>query len=447
MKVALYVHCFFPTHYHGTETYTLALARALCAMGHQPIVVSSMFQGEKKSSALITNYEYQDIPVYCIDKNYIPHSSLKETYFQEQMTQIHKKLLEELRPDVIHVTHLINHTAALLDAAKSLDIPTVATFTDFFGFCFNNKLETANGNLCVGPNLERTNCFTCCLKAGVRKANFKLSEQALNGFVPLLQLGSSLFNQVYDLPILKNINLSAQLRDIKLRSNLLAEKYSYYRAVIAPTNFLQSAYENNGFTSAPIYKINFGVDIDRKPKPLTPASAPIRFGFIGQIAPHKGTALLVEAFCRLPKGKSELHIYGAEDQYPEYTQAMKARSNGFPVYFQGTFASDQMRRVLDAMDFLVIPSTWYENSPLVLLDALASHIPVIVSDVEGLTEFLELGKNGYAFARGSVDELEKVMHHVISNPESSRQLSLTTNYVKTTLKMTEEIIDIYKSIV
>jgi glycosyltransferase involved in cell wall biosynthesis len=103
--------------------------------------------------------------------------------------------------------------------------------------------------------------------------------------------------------------------------------------------------------------------------------------------------------------------------------------------------------VLDAMDFLVIPSTWYENSPLVLLDALASHIPVIVSDVEGLTEFLELGKNGYAFARGSVDELEKVMHHVISNPESSRQLSLTTNYVKTTLKMTEEIIDIYKSIV
>ena len=446
MKVALYIHYFFPVHYHGTETYTLALAKGLQAMGHEPVVISCIPRGEKKADALITRYDYQGIPVHCIDKNYVPQALLKETYYQPQMQQIHKDLLQELRPDIIHVNHLINHTAALLDAAQDLDIPAVATFTDFFGFCLSYKLTAANGSLCPGPNPQRTNCFACCAKIGVRRVNSTLSEQALNRIAPLFKLGSILFCWVHRLPSLRGSKLSAYFRDIQARPGVLAKYYGFYRAVIAPTRFLQSAYERNGLTAAPIRQINFGVDLDRKPKQIPSSSVPIRFGFIGQIAPHKGTDLLVEAFCRLPKGESELYIYGAEDQLPAYTQAMKERCTNFPVSFRGTFPAGQMRQVLDEMDFLVIPSTWYENSPLVLLDALASHTPVIVSDVEGLTEFLEQGKNGYAFARGSVDDLERVMRQILANPKSSRQLSLTTNYTKTTLSMTEEVVNIYNSI-
>lgn len=446
MKIALYVHCFFPTHYHGTETYTLALAKSLRAMGHEPVVVSGIFQSEKKADALVTYYEYQGIRVCCIDKNYIPHSSFGETYYQPKMRQVHKDILQELRPDIIHVTHLRNHTAALLEAAQDLAIPTMATFTDFFGFCDNNKLEAADGSLCSGPNPQRTNCFACCVKIGIRRAYPALSEQTLNKIAPLMQWGSTLFNWVHKLPLLRHSWLSALLRDVKARPKLLSDRYAFYRAIIAPTRFLQSAYERNGLTTAPIYKIHFGVDLDRRPKQVPSPSVPIRFGFIGQIAPHKGTALLVEAFCRLPPSNCELHIYGAEGQFPAYTQAMKEHSADFPVFFRGTFPSEQMRQVLDEMDFLVIPSTWYENSPLVLLDALASHTPVIVSDVEGLTEFLEQSRNGYVFARGSIDDLERVMRQILATPESSRQLSLTTNYLKTTLSMTEEVVEIYNSI-
>lgn len=447
MKIALYVHCFFPTHYHGTETYTLALAKNLRAMGHEPVVVSSIPMGEKKTESLITRYEYQGITVHCIDKNYVPHSTLGETYNQPQMRQIHMSLLQELRPDILHVTHLVNHTAALLEAAQDIAIPAVATFTDFFGFCYNSKLEAANGSLCAGPNPQRTNCFACYVKAGVRQANLALGEKTLIRIAPFLQWSCTLFNWMHKMPVLRHSKLSAQLRAIKVRPGLLAKRYAHYRAVIAPTIFLQSAYERNGLTAAPIHKINFGVDLDRKPKQIRPSSQPIRFGFIGQIAPHKGTALLVEAFCRLPPGKSELHIYGAEDQFPAYTQAMKTRCANFPVFYRGTFPAEQMRQVLDELDFLVMPSTWYENSPLVLLDALASHTPVIVSDVQGLTEFLDPGRNGYAFERGSVDDLERVMRQILAEPEKSRQLSLSTNYSKTTLSMTEEVVDIYNSVV
>lgn len=71
-------------------------------------------------------------------------------------------------PDLVHVTHLINHTAALLEVTQQLGIPTYATFTDFFGFCLNNKLEGADGSLCAGPSVSRTNCVACYLKDASR---------------------------------------------------------------------------------------------------------------------------------------------------------------------------------------------------------------------------------------------------------------------------------------
>lgn len=446
MKIALFVHCFFPTHYHGTESYTLALAKNLRAMGHDAVVVSTIPPREKPAEALITQYEYQGIPVYCIDKNRVFPVTMRDTYYQPQMLPLHRELLQRLRPDIIHVTHLINHTATLLDAARELAIPAVATFTDFFGFCLNSKLEAADGGLCAGPNPQRTNCFACYTKFRIRNASQALPERALERMVPLIQLGSSAFNSVHDLPVLRNGKLSAVLRDIKAGPEMMAGHYRIYRAVIAPTRFLRSAYEKNGTDAALMRSINFGVDLDRSPKQLPPASTPIRFGFVGQIAPHKGTALLVEAFCRLPAGKGELHIYGAEDQAPAYTHAMKARSAGHEVFFHGTFPAERMRQVLDEIDFLVIPSTWYENSPLVLLNALASHTPVIVSDVEGMTEFLQPGKNGYAFARGSIAGLERVMREIIADPEGARRLSLTTDYPRTTLSMTEEVVEIYRAV-
>ena len=58
-------------------------------MGHDPVVVSSIFEGEEKAERLITRYHYRGIPVYRIDKNYVPQTSLMEMYYQTEMRQIH----------------------------------------------------------------------------------------------------------------------------------------------------------------------------------------------------------------------------------------------------------------------------------------------------------------------------------------------------------------------
>ncbi|MBN2986714.1 glycosyltransferase [Pseudomonas lactucae] len=164
MKIVFFVHCFFPDHFYGTETYTLELAKNYAAWGHDVTVVSAIFQGEPATENLLSHFEYEGIKVICVDKNKVPHSRIKETYYQPEMREILKSLLSELKPDVVHVTHLINHTSVLLEATSALGIPTYATFTDFFGFCLNNKLEAADGALCAGPSPSRSNCVACYIK-------------------------------------------------------------------------------------------------------------------------------------------------------------------------------------------------------------------------------------------------------------------------------------------
>lgn len=446
MKVALFVHCFFPDHFYGTETYTLELARNLIAMGHEPVVVSAVFQGEAKRKSAITTYEYMNIPVYCLDKNYYPHHTIRETYYQADLLELHKQLLLEIEPDVVHVTHLINHTATVLDAAKEMGIPAIATLTDFFGFCFNNRLEAANGSLCDGPNADRTNCLACYLKAIDDNRQAGSTVSLLRRYSLCLPVMAQALNFASKLPGLRHVKLAKRVADITERPNILMNRYAGYRAAIAPTNFLSSAYLANGLT-APLHVMHFGVDVPRTPKKPPSVGAPVRLGYIGQVTPHKGTDILVDAFVRLPSGRAELHIYGSEDQAPEYVSYLKGKANGKAVFFQGIFPKDQLADVLSKIDFLVIPSRWYENSPLVLLNSLATHTPVIVSNVEGMTEFVEDGKNGFVFCRADVDDLERVLLRIVQAPELICRMSEHTEYKRTTREMTEEVVSIYKSII
>ena len=164
MKIAIFVHCFFPDHFYGTETYTLNIATNLIKLGHSVTVVTGVFHGESSKGEVISKYVYNGIDVLAIDKNFFPNRRVRDTYEQPEIYPAISSVLNLIQPDIIHVTHLINHTAVLLSIARELRIPTIATLTDFFGFCFTNKLEDSQGQLCSGPTRDRSNCISCYLK-------------------------------------------------------------------------------------------------------------------------------------------------------------------------------------------------------------------------------------------------------------------------------------------
>jgi glycosyltransferase involved in cell wall biosynthesis len=445
VRIALFVHCFYPLHIYGTETYTLELARNLKLLGHEPIVATAIFAGEPPLPAPVHRYTHDGIAVVAIDKNQFPHTRVKDTYYQPDMAPVLDRLLDEIRPDLVHVTHLINHTAVLLERLAARRIPAVATFTDFFGFCYNNKLEAHDGRLCAGPAAPAVNCLACHVKAVADGAPEPLDWRMRMARRPAgAGLAARAMHVAQSMPGMRDGALAGRVQDVEQRPMILRALYQHYTCAIVPTAFIEHAYARNGF-ARPMSRIPFGVDIDRGPKAPRPAGAPLVIGFIGQIMAHKGPDLLVDAArAALEPGDYEIRIYGSMGQDPAFAAKLEQRASGLPVRFMGTFAPARMREVLDELDVLAIPSRWYENSPLVLLNALASHTPVIVSDVEGMTEFVQDGVNGFTFERGSVSSLATVLARMHKDSSTWRGLAATTNYDVTTLEMTRRTLEVYE---
>jgi glycosyltransferase involved in cell wall biosynthesis len=427
MKIALFVHCFFPDHFYGTETYTYQVAKSLQARGHQVVVVTGVFQGEPRNRGMLTGYVYDGLEVIAFDKNYLPHATVMETYWQETARPVLRQILDELKPDMVHVTHLVNHTAVLADEAKAAGYPVVATLTDFFGICFTSKLETAEGGLCKGPNPLRTNCLACYDRAtgAWPRRHYKLANMAER--------------LMYGLVRRRDPGRYYPIGDLQQRPTILRTAYRNYDAMIAPTQFLLDAYTRNGFDARRLHLSRFGVDLDRRAK-LAKAGAPLCIGYVGQLVSHKGVDLLLHAARTLKPGSFRLKIHGQMENSP-YCELLKSLATP-ETEFCGTFPSAEFHKVLAGMDVLAIPSTWYENSPLVLLNSLASHTPVIVSGVEGLTEFLD-GGNGWSFARASVSELAALLQRLVARPDETRAHSQRTVYDRTTEVMVDDVVEVY----
>lgn len=432
MRIALFVHCYYPEHFFGTEAYTRQIAIQLRALGHEPHIVTTTFAGETKQANLIERYRIDDIPVYRIDKNVLPHSNLAETYLQPNMAEVHTDLLREIAPDVVHVTHLINHTASLIGVCERLSIPMFATFTDFFGFCFNNKLEAADGGLCDGPSLTRSNCIACLMKDSPPSSPARRRFQG-----PLLRPLVS--RALAARPSLAGRD-AGDIRDLQQRPDRLVAAYRTFRAALAPSRFLQQAYLANGFEN--LVLSHFGIEIDRTPKP-TRDNGQVRLGYVGQLGAHKGVHLLIDALHEISGSALTLSIYGSETQDPTYSADLRQRAQGLPVSFEGTFAVEKLADVLAGLDIVVIPSTWYENSPLILLQALATHTPVVVSDVAGLTEFIREGENGFAFRRGDRSSLATILRRFAEAPELALRMSLNTRYERTPGDMVDDLLTMY----
>ncbi len=449
LKILLPVHCFFPNHFYGTETYTLELAKTLRSEGHEVSILTAILYGEESTGELYTKYEYDGLPVHCVDLNSQPLKTFKQMYVRPDLYPVLRDILALISPDIAHVTHLMGHTSTLLEVLRDLEIPTVATLTDFFGICTNSKLRRYDGSLCLGPNHRSTNCLVCYLKSHVRFQSHKYIGRFINNDIAL-KIFAEMLPYVTKLPFFKSRLPWEQTNEVTDRIDILRPLYGVYRAMIAPTDFLFDAYIKNCFNPKKLRKINFGINLDlvegyrtcRRKK-----DTHITFGYIGQITHHKGIDLLIRAFSELKGNNSSLMIYGPSDQDSQYMDQLKALSRDLDkIEFKNTFPQTELASHLSKMDILVIPSRWYENSPLVLLYALATRTPVIVTDVKGMNEFVKDGFNGYTFKMDNVQELLSKMQKVADDPSRINRLSENANYLKDVSDHTKDILAIYEQV-
>lgn len=142
-------------------------------------------------------------------------------------------------------------------------------------------------------------------------------------------------------------------------------------------------------------------------------------GFIGQVLEHKGIHVLLQAFTISAIENCQLLIYGDVDQSADTAKSVHEYvQNDSGIRLGGTFRGSEIYEVLSGIDVLVLPSTWAENSPLVLLNALASRTMVVVSNVKGMAEMVNDGVNGRLVCAGDPVDLNSTLCELVQQRSS-----------------------------
>jgi glycosyltransferase involved in cell wall biosynthesis len=191
-----------------------------------------------------------------------------------------------------------------------------------------------------------------------------------------------------------------------LRERFIKAYFECVDHFVSPSYFLKSRYVEWGIPEAKISVIENGRPPSGRlpPRALrTNQSARGRFAFFGQLNPFKGIDVLLDAISfipaelRSPNGPIELSIYGSglQWQQAEFRDRVTRRLNELKdVYFHGPYQADELSRLMAGIDWVLVPSIWWENSPLVIQEAQSFGRPVIVSGIGGMAEKVKDGVNG-----------------------------------------------------
>jgi glycosyltransferase involved in cell wall biosynthesis len=304
------------------------------------------------------------------------------SYRNPEIERDFAETLERFRPDVVHVQHLMYLSARLVEIARRPCIPVVITLHDFWFKCNNALLLRHTGEICRDNERFRA-CADC---AAGRRRRPELARR-----------------------------LTARV--LGQRDRLLRDALSQAQAVIAPSQFLKDQFVRDGYLpEESIRVIENGIDTSSVlPHRDRRDGEPVRFAYIGSIAPHKGVHVLVEAFNRV-RGPARLDVYGDLEAEPVYAAELR-RTLGRPeARLRGRVPREEVWEVLSETDVLVVPSLWYENSPVIIQEALAAGVPVAGSDLGGVAEKVREGVNGWRFPPGDAEALRGVLQRVVDEP-------------------------------
>lgn len=385
MKILFAVHQFFPHRYMGTERLVLNLCKQMQKMGHRVKVLTyAICETEglvERNDVFLKEYEYQGVPVISIRHNIIP-DLLNFSVFDDTLTPIMDDILIREKCDIVHVCHAM-HIGEIIKSANKMGIPVILTLTDFWLMCPRGIAMKINGSLCEGSN-DGLVCMKECYPGDIWK------------------------KRIYE------------------RYQQTQVVFSCASQVVSGTRFLKMLFENRGLTKD-IKIIRFGKNyefIQKNKRKYSPESK-ITIGYLSSLTPHKGAHILIKAFVKVNPEKIRLKIYGDPQQVPHYFEVLQKASKGHPnIEFNGKYDYEEIPEILDEIDMIVIPSLWWENSPLVLLRAMAHGIPGIVSDLGGLTEIVTNGHDGFTFSinrmnmwSGTPKELIQIIKKINANPE------------------------------
>jgi glycosyltransferase involved in cell wall biosynthesis len=292
------------------------------------------------------------------------------------------RLLDEHPIDVAHAHNVYEGlTLSVLDALERRGVPTVLTLHDYRALCPNGVLRRPTGEPCTrcvdGSPVLWPAVRHRCVRGSLRLSAAAAAEASLNR---------------------------------------LRRRYARVALLLAPSRFLHGMLMRAGFPPERIAHVPNAVA--RAPG-AGPHPAPARFMFAGRLTEDKGLDVLLCAARQL-RGVARIAVLGGG----RHEGAVRARvaAERLPVDVLGPGAPERVVHELCASTAAVLPSLWFENCPLAVLEAAARGIPAVVSDLGAMPELVEHRRTGLLVRPGNPAALADALLELAGDTALAREL-------------------------
>ena len=393
MHILQIIHGYPMIYNAGSEVYTQSICNEL-SKSHKISVFTREENPYAPDFSIRKQIENENLTIFLINN---PNG--KDGYRHKQMDNVFSNLLDELKPDIAHVGHLNHLSTGLVDELNRKHIPILFTLHDFWLMCPRGQFLTRSigneDNNRVCDKQENEKCVRDCYQVYFSGRD-EHAEKEMNMWTAWVE---------------------KRMKEVRA----IVEKVDLF---IAPSQYLKERFISE--FEVPENKILY-LDYGFPTHYLTPtqkkqSTTTYTFGYIGTHIPSKGINQLIEAF-NLMTTPSKLLVFGRDNG--QSTRALKqlAMRRENDISFAGEYINHNLANdVFSKVDCIVVPSIWGENSPLVIHEAQACHIPVITADYGGMKEYVNHEVNGLLFKHRDIIALKEQLDYAANNPETMKHL-------------------------
>lgn len=370
----------------GADIVYLNTIELLQSMGHE--VASFSTQNERNEDSPFSDYFVPSINIRNQNFSTKITAILPYIYNKEAYKRL-KRLIQDFKPDVAHV-HLFYATlsVSVLDALKDCNIPVLHTVHDYRLLCPVSACLDKNYNPC--EKCATLSSIACITK---RCSNGKLGQSTI------VALESFYW---------KNFNSPFSKIDLfHFVSKFCRDKYLEYYPGISDKNFIM--YNFSGFQKSQL-------DI----------SSAKYFLYYGRLSPEKGINTLIKAWKILPRNV-QLKIVGGGTLFNQIKHEII--SNKLEnIELLGYKSGIELESIIKNSSFVIVPSEWYENNPMTIIESYNFGIPVIGSNMGGIPEIIINDKTGFIFKSKDQVQLSEIILKANSLSKNEyRQFSENSN--------------------
>lgn len=361
----------------GAERYLFELADLLAERGHEVIPFAT--RSPQNRPTPYERYFVSELDFPALLRAGGVGNGLRAAgralYSREARTHL-AQLLADVRPDLIHVFGFAHYLSmSILDAAGALGVPVVQSLLDYRWRCPNTTF-LSHGQVCE-----------CCRGGRYYQAVRRRCKRG--------SLGASLLAAA-----------STYLLDWTRGADKVAR-------FICHSRFLQDKLIAHGLPADRMRYLPHFVNLRNYPPPQ--GNEPVAVYF-GRLSYEKGlhTLLRAAAFTGM-----DTVIVGAGEEEAELRHEAAARGLAH-VRFAGPLWGANLHAIVSRARCVVCPSEWYENSPLMVYEAMALGKPVVGAAIGGIPELVEDGVTGLLFRPGDAEDLAARLAQMLAQPELAR---------------------------